>query len=216
MGMARVKYYPIFLDLKNNSVLVIGGGAMALEKIVNLRKAGPKITVIATDISPQIRRFSASVTCVTREFELSDISTEFVLVFAATGDTDLNQRVSAHCQSLRILCNTVDDPKWCQFIIPALLRRGPMTIAISTSGVSPSLAQHVRRIIGAAIPTRYVQLTRFLSVFQADVRTSIATLDERKSFWQYFYRQNPYVILRRHGIGELASRAKTWMTLFRG
>jgi precorrin-2 dehydrogenase / sirohydrochlorin ferrochelatase len=211
-----MKHYPIFLDLHHKPVLVIGGGDMALEKIINLRKSGAKITVIAPTILPQIRRFSANVTCVERDFVLSDISLDFILVFAATGDGALNERVSTHCSELRILCNTVDDPRWCHFIIPAILRRGAMTIAISTAGVSPSLAQSVRQIIADAIPARYVQLTRFLSMFSPEVRSTISTLENRKLFWQYFYRQNPYLLLDRYGIRTLRDRAQDWLRSFCG
>ncbi|NDC83281.1 bifunctional precorrin-2 dehydrogenase/sirohydrochlorin ferrochelatase, partial [bacterium] len=129
-----MKYYPIFLDIKDRPVLVIGGGNIALEKVGNLLKAGAKITLISPTILPSIRRFNRRITFIEREFHADDISENYIIIFAATGESKLNASVSATCRSRRILCNTVDEPAFCHFIIPAIVRRGAITIAVSTSG----------------------------------------------------------------------------------
>ncbi|NBV43045.1 bifunctional precorrin-2 dehydrogenase/sirohydrochlorin ferrochelatase, partial [bacterium] len=139
-----MRYYPIFLDIKGRPVLVIGGGNIALEKIENLLKAGADITVISPEISASIRRFNRRLRLIERPFEMADLSTHYLLIFAATGESDLNAAVSLKCRELRVLCNTVDEPAYCHYIIPAIVRRGLLTVAVSTSGVSPLLAKTIK------------------------------------------------------------------------
>lgn len=211
-----MQYYPIFLDLKGKKVLVIGGGNIALEKILNLLKAGAVITVVAPEISAKVRRFNRRITYIQRYFEDSDIQTDYSLIFAATGDTQLNAYVSQVCLGQRILCNTVDDPKWCHFIVPSILRRGYLTVAISTAGVSPTLAKTVKHIIGQAIGPRYTQLTRWLASFRWDVRAKIPTLAGRMAFWTRFYQNRPMLLLRKSGLSALKKEAHRWLEEFHG
>ena len=175
-------YYPLFLDLKGKQVLVVGGGPIALEKIVNLLKAGACITVVAEQILPQIRRFSRRIRFFERAFELADITPDYTLVFGATGDHGLNQTISRFCAQERILCNAVDDPANCHFIVPAIVRRGRLTVAVSTAGVSPLLAKSTKEKLKNVFGRDYTVLTRFMADFRKQVFTRIFTQKARFLF----------------------------------
>ncbi len=196
-------YYPLFLDLKNKHVLVIGGGAIALEKIQNLLKAGAKITVIAPSISPPILRFNRRITFIHRAFQPNDIQTHYTLIFSATGDSKLNKTVSTLCKENRILCNAVDDPNFCHFIVPSIFRRGRITVAISTGGVSPTLAKDIKFKLKTWIDQDYTRLTRWLVGLRPKLKKSVSTLEKRKEFWTHFYAQNPIKILKQKGVRGL-------------
>ena len=201
-------YYPIFVDLKNKPVLIIGGGNIALEKIMNLLKSGPKITVIAPWIHPRILKFNKRIQCINRPFEPSDIIPHYLLVFGATGDSQLNQTISALCRQHRILCNTVDDPKYCHFIVPSLLRRGKLTVAISTAGVSPSLAKAVKDKLKQCLGCEYTVFSRWLVSFRQHVIATIPTLAGRMRFWKSFYQRDPLWHLRMGGVQRLITLSK--------
>jgi siroheme synthase-like protein len=194
-----MRYYPLFLDIKGKDVLVIGGGNIALEKINNLLKAGANITVIAPLIRPSVARFNRRITFFNRKVEDRDILEKYSLVFCATGESALNAHISKLCLEKRILCNTVDDPTWCHFIVPSIFRRGLLTVAISTSGVSPSLAQEIRKQLKYCIGPEVTVLTRWLAGFRLLVQSRIPTLSGRMAFWKRFYEKNPRVTLRLHG-----------------
>ena len=194
-----MRYYPVFLDIRNRPVLVIGGGPIALEKIQNLLKAGARITVIAPDILPSIRRFNRRVTLIERSFRRWDLSTRYVLVFAATGESDLNQWVSAACRRRRIWCNTVDDPAYCHYIIPALVRRGPLTIAISTSGVSPLLAKRIKQQLTEWVGPEYTVLTRLMQAYRQQVKQRVAGFAGRLVFWSRFFDYDPVKVIKQEG-----------------
>jgi siroheme synthase-like protein len=206
-----MQYYPLFLDIKGKEILIIGGGYIALEKIQNLLKAGPKITVIAPLIRPGVARFNRRITFINREVYLSDITEKYLLVFCATGDSELNAKVSQYCLERRILCNTVDDPKWCHFIVPSMFRRGYLTIAISTAGVSPSLAKKIKASLREWIGPEYTQYTRWLFGFRETIKANIPTLSERMKFWTFFYKQEPLKLLKSSSIKTLENRARDWI-----
>jgi len=186
-----LKYYPIFLDIKDRPVLVIGGGNIALEKVGNLLKAGAKITLISPTILPSIRRFNRRITFIEREFHADDISENYIIIFAATGESKLNASVSATCRSRRILCNTVDEPAFCHFIIPAIVRRGAITIAVSTSGVSPYMARLLKEKLRHFIGPEYTILSRLLTKYRSSVKRRFLTFQDRLAFWKTFFEIQP-------------------------
>lgn len=199
-------YYPLFLNLKQKPVLVIGGGPIALEKILNLLKAGASITIIAPDIVPSIRRFSKRVVCIERVFEPQDLDQPWLLVYGATGESALNAQISALCLEKRILCNTVDDPAYCHFIVPSIFRRGKLTIAISTAGVSPSMAKDIKERLKPFLGVEYTQLTRWLVGFREKLKGAIPSLEGRKLFWTRFYQEDPIANIQKNGIKILDKR----------
>lgn len=142
-------YHPVFLDLDGAPCLVVGGGAIALRKARSLRRAGARVTVVSPRFRPAFRRLK--VRRVARRFRAAD-ATGMTLVVSATGDDRADRAVHRACRTRRIPVNVVDVPELCTFIAPSVVRRGPVTIAISTGGASPALAKELRRRLERMFP----------------------------------------------------------------
>jgi len=138
--------FPMFVKLDGRRVLVVGAGRVGEPKIRGLLPTGAKIRVVAHKASEAVREWArvGQIVLEERSFVLSDLDT-VVLVVVATSSRDLNEFVFGEAQSRRILCNVVDVPEQCDFYYPAVVQRGDLQIAVSTSGQSPSLAQRIRQ-----------------------------------------------------------------------
>jgi precorrin-2 dehydrogenase/sirohydrochlorin ferrochelatase len=138
--------FPIFVKLEGRAVLVVGGGSLAEAKIAALLDAQAQVRVVAPQISPLIRERAGAgqVALERREFAAKDVASA-ELVFAATGRKEIDRAVVAAARQARVLANAVDDPEFCDFYMPAVVRRGDLQIAISTNGQSPALAQQLRQ-----------------------------------------------------------------------
>ena len=145
--------FPIFLKLTGRPCTVIGAGHLAESKIESLLAAAARLTVIAPQASPRIADLAASgeLTLHLRDYAPGDLAGQF-LVVAATNVPAVNRAVFAEAQSSGVLINAVDDPPFCDFYFPSVVRRGDLQIAISTAGESPALAQRLRHEINAALP----------------------------------------------------------------
>jgi precorrin-2 dehydrogenase/sirohydrochlorin ferrochelatase len=145
--------FPIFLKLAARPCIVIGAGNLAESKIDSLRAAHAEVTVIAPVASARIVDLAAGgeIEWKQREYVAGDL-TGYFLVVAATNDPAVNRAVYTEATEKNVLCNAVDDPPFCDFYFPSVVRRGDLQIAISTSGASPALAQRLRREINAQLP----------------------------------------------------------------
>jgi precorrin-2 dehydrogenase / sirohydrochlorin ferrochelatase len=145
--------FPIFLKLVARPCVVIGAGQIAESKIESLLQAEARVTVIAPEASPRVQQWAetGAVTWHSREYVSGDLTGAF-LVVAATSTPAVNRAVFAEANAADILCNAVDDPPFCDFYFPSVVRRGELQIAISTAGESPALAQRLRKEINAQLP----------------------------------------------------------------
>jgi precorrin-2 dehydrogenase / sirohydrochlorin ferrochelatase len=145
--------FPIFLKLASRPCIVIGAGHLAESKIESLQAANAHITVIAPQASERIAELAASgeLTWHQREYAEGDLTGNF-LVVAATNVPAVNRAVFHEATAKNIICNAVDDPPFCDFYFPSVVRRGDLQIAISTAGASPALAQRLRKEINAQLP----------------------------------------------------------------
>jgi precorrin-2 dehydrogenase / sirohydrochlorin ferrochelatase len=145
--------FPIFLKLTGRPCIVIGAGNLAESKIESLRTADARVTVIAPVARARIIEMAEAgeVTWLRREYAAGDLAGQF-LVVAATDEPAVNRAVFAEAEAAGILINAVDDPPFCDFYFPSVVRRGDLQIAISTAGQSPALAQRLRKEINAALP----------------------------------------------------------------
>ncbi|MGP8260899.1 MAG: bifunctional precorrin-2 dehydrogenase/sirohydrochlorin ferrochelatase [Acidobacteriaceae bacterium] len=145
--------FPIFLKLTGRPCIVIGAGDIAESKIDSLRAAEARVTVIAPAVSARIAAMAEAgeVVLHQREYATGDLAGQFLAV-AATNDTVVNRAVFAEAQATGVLINAVDDPPFCDFYFPSVVRRGELQIAISTAGASPALAQRLRKEIDAQLP----------------------------------------------------------------
>jgi siroheme synthase-like protein len=178
--MATGRHYMACLDLTGRSVLVVGGGPVALEKVVGLLAAGARVTVVAPEIVPGLAELELTVA--RREYRPEDLAGRF-LVVAATSTTEVNRRVFRDAEARSLLCNVVDVPELCSFILPAVHRHGPIAIAVSTGGASPALAQRLRDEIATMVRPEHAELARRLRELRPWARSHFATYEERKAYF---------------------------------
>lgn len=178
--MPEKRFYIACLDLEGRSCLVVGGGAVALEKVRGLLDCGARVTVVAPEIVDELR--ALDVQLVERRYSAADLKGRF-LVVAATSIESLNRRVSGDAEARSLLCNIVDVPELCSFILPAVLRRDPIAIAVSTGGASPALAQRIRDDIADVVGPEHAELARRLRELRPRVRAQFPTYEERRKFF---------------------------------
>ncbi len=180
-----MNYFPVFLDIKNRSCLVVGAGNVAARKIELLLKAGASVKVIAREISQAVVELQHEhpIQCETREFVDSDID-GVSLVVSATDNSKLNKKISTIAQSKQIPVNVVDNPDLCSFITPSMIDRNPVQIAISTGGSSPVLARHIRTKLESTIPSSYGELAGLFSRHRDLVKAAFPDVVERRRFWE--------------------------------
>ncbi len=165
--------FPIFLKLEGRQCLVVGAGGIAEGKIEGLLDTGARLTVVAPQATEKIRDWSRAkkLDYHPRPFEPSDLDNMF-LVVASTDSTTLHEQIFAEAKKRNVLCNIVDVPHLCDFYYPAVVRRGPLQIAISTSGESPALAQRLRKDLEQQFGPEYeqwlVHLSQVREALQAD------------------------------------------------
>jgi precorrin-2 dehydrogenase len=168
---AEQQHYIACLDLAGRNCVVVGSGAMAREKVDGLRTSGALVTIV----DPQ-------------DYRATDLDGIW-LVVAATSDDELNRRISADAEARRIFCNIADVPDLCSFILPALHRRGPITVAVSTGGASPALAQWLRDRFAAQIGPEHEQLAGELRTRRPWAKRNLHTYAERRDYFRELVTQ---------------------------
>jgi len=164
-----VRGYPVTLDVEGRACLVVGGGAVALAKARALVDAGALVRVVAPQVVAELAGLPG-VTVERRAYRTGDAAGCF-LVVSATGDAAVNAVVFADAEAGGVLVNSVDDPDHCSFTMPAVLRRGPVTVAVSTGGASPALASWLRRRFEDELGPEVEELARILSEERATLRS---------------------------------------------
>ena len=141
-----MRYYPVNLDIKGRQCLVVGGGRVGSRKVDTLVQCGAVVTVVSAEVSPAVKQLAdeKAILLKQRAYRASDVEGMF-LVIGATDNETLNRQINADAERLNLLCNIADRPEICNFILPAIVRRGSFVMAISTAGKSPAFAKHVRK-----------------------------------------------------------------------
>lgn len=181
VGEREKRFYMACLDLEGRDCLVVGAGPVGLEKIEGLLDARAKVTVISPAAIPAVQELPLS--WIQREYETADLEGRF-LVVAATNVRAVNRRVYEDAEQRSMLCNVADVPDLCNFILPAVLRRDPIAIGISTGGASPALAQRLRRDIERIVGPEHQALALELRRLRPWAKEQLATYEERKVFFQ--------------------------------
>ena len=152
-------YYPLYLEMNCRRCLVVGGGTVAERKIASLLEAGAKVTVISPDVTEAVARWSKnnSIQFLARRYQRGDVKGH-ELVFVATNDGSVNAQVHQDGKNQGVWVNAADDPEHCDFILPSVLRRGDLTVAISSGGASPALARTIREELEIYFTQEYEQL----------------------------------------------------------
>jgi precorrin-2 dehydrogenase len=167
-----MSYFPIFLDMTRRRCLVIGGGAVAERKIAALLEAGAEVTVLSPDVTENFADWSKrnAIRLVARRYQAGDLN-GFELAFVATDDPQVSASVYREGRSRSVWVNSADDPARCDFILPSVLRRGDLTVAVSTGGTSPALARTVREELELYFTGEYESLAKLA----AEVREELSS-----------------------------------------
>ncbi|WP_413712924.1 uroporphyrinogen-III C-methyltransferase [Serratia marcescens] len=178
-------YLPIFADLKQRPVLVVGGGDVAARKVDLLQRAGAEIRIVAQSLSPELeqQRQQGQVLWLGKSFDPQQLDDVFMAI-AATDDNALNAAVFAEADKRRVLANVVDDQPRCSFIFPSIIDRSPLVVAVSSSGQAPVLARLLREKLEALLPASLGQMAQVAGRWRGQVKRRLASIGERRRFWE--------------------------------
>ncbi len=191
-GMLDTPFYIACLRLTGRRCVVVGGGEVGLEKVEGLLACDGRVVLIAPDAVPELASLAeeGSIEWLRRSYEPGDLEATFIAI-AATDDTDVNIRVYEDAERRAMLVNVVDVPPLCNFILPAIVRTGPLAIAISTAGASPALAKRIKREIADGYGEPYAQLAVLLNEARGWAKATLPTYQDRKAFFEGIVNGSP-------------------------
>lgn len=178
------RYYPVNLALKDRRCVVIGAGRVAERKVKRLLECGARVMVISPAITPGLKTMAKNgkIAFKQKNVNLKDLKGAY-LVIAATTDRSINSKASSYCRRNNILVNIVDSPEECNFILPSIIRRGPLTISISTQGISPALSKKIRQDLEKAFGAEYGRLLHMMKKIRPFVLKNMKSVQSRKKFF---------------------------------
>jgi uroporphyrin-III C-methyltransferase/precorrin-2 dehydrogenase/sirohydrochlorin ferrochelatase len=178
-------YLPIFIAIRNKPCIVVGGGEVAARKVSLLRQAGADVLVVAPQLAETLAQQAAKgdVRHRAREFAADDLDGAH-LVIAATDNEDVNRKVALAAEARRIPVNVVDSPALCSFVMPAIIDRSPLVMAVSSGGAAPVLARLLRARLESLIPASYGRLARLAGQFRDQVKKRFTRSADRRIFWE--------------------------------
>jgi precorrin-2 dehydrogenase / sirohydrochlorin ferrochelatase len=213
--MLETPFYIACLRLSGRRCVVVGGGEVGLEKVEGLLACDGRVVLVAPEAVPGLEALAAegSIEWLRREYRADDLEGTFVVI-AATGDTDVNIAVHEDAERRAMLVNVVDVPPLCNFILPAIVRTGPLAIAISTAGASPALAKRIKAEIAAAYGEPYARLAVLLNDARGWAKATLPTYQDRKAFFEGIVNgePDPVELLRagdEHAVLDLIEAAKS-------
>jgi precorrin-2 dehydrogenase / sirohydrochlorin ferrochelatase len=191
-GMLETPFYIACLRLKGRRCLVVGGGDIGLEKVEGLLACDAAVTLVAPEAHPELVALAGegSIRWAQREYQSGDLE-GCLIAIAATDDTDINIRVFDDAEMRAMLVNVVDVPPLCNFILPAIVRTGPLAVAISTAGASPALAKRMKREISELFGEPYAQLAILLNDVRGWAKGTLPTYQDRKEFFESIVNGEP-------------------------
>src|SRR5918995_39199 len=191
-GMLETPFYIACLKLTGRRCLVVGGGEIGLEKVEGLLACDGKVVLVAPEAVPELEALAAegSIEWIRREYEPGDLERTFIVI-AATDDTDTNIRIYDDAEARAMLVNIVDVPPLCNFILPAIVRTGPLAIAISTAGASPALAKRIKRQVADEFGEEYAELAVLLNDVRGWAKGTLPTYQDRKAFFEGIVNGEP-------------------------
>jgi len=190
--MLETPVYVACLRLSRRRCVIVGGGEIGLEKVEGLLACGGEVTLVAPEAVEQLAAYAdeGSIKWERRPYESSDLDGAF-LVIAATDDSDVNIGVYEDAERRAMLVNVVDVPPLCNFILPAIVRTGPLAIAISTTGASPALAKRMKREIAETFGEPYARLAIILNDARGWAKATLPTYQDRKEFFEGIVNGDP-------------------------
>jgi siroheme synthase-like protein len=197
--MLDTPFYIACLKLRARKCLVIGGGELGLEKTEGLLACDGDVIVISPEVLPEVEALAVegSITWLQRDYEQGDLEGKF-LVIACTDSTETNIRIYNDAEERAMLANIVDVPPLCNFILPAIVRTGPLAIAISTAGASPALAKRMKDEVSELFGEEYARMAVLLNEVRGWAKGTLPTYQDRKAFFEGIVRgeQDPIQLLK--------------------
>lgn len=194
-----MKYFPLFVDLRDRNILITGNGPETESKVEQMLDTGARIHVVGSEPLPGIleRAKSGKLKYSRRQFEESDLD-DVWLVIGTSRNSDLNKRIAEAAAGRKIFCNIVDVTQFCSFIYPAIVSHEDVHIAISTSGNSPALAQRLKREIAEQIGPEYGELNDLLGKTRAAILENITDNERRQKLFHELVESNILELLRKN------------------
>ena len=190
--MLETPFYIACLRLEGRNCLVVGGGEIGLEKVEGVLACNGDVTLVAPEANDALRSLAdeGSITWEQRPYESADLEGKFMAI-AATNDTEVNIAVYEDAERRAMLVNVVDVPSLCNFILPAIVRTGPLAIAISTAGASPALAKRIKAEISESFGEPYARLAVILNDARGWAKGNLPTYQDRKQFFEGIVNGDP-------------------------
>ncbi len=192
-----MQYYPISLNLEARRSVVIGSNQTAESKVKALLDAGAQVTLIAPQLTSQLQELArqGSIQHIAREYTPGDLAGAF-LVISTTGNRAMDAQIWQEAVERNILVNVVDDPAHCNFIAPSILRRGDLTLAISTGGKAPAVAVRLRQQLEASIGDEYTRFLQLAGTLRAPLAARYPDFEKRKAIWYELVDSDVLALLR--------------------
>ena len=205
-------YYPAFLNIAGQQCVIIGGGKVAERKCSVLLRAGARVTLISPEITRRLEQYRGKglLRHLKRHYRKGDIQSAFAVI-VATNSEEMNRQVAADAAASRVLLNVVDNPALCTFIAPSVLKRGPLTIAVSTGGVSPAMARTIRKELELTYGAVFSEYLKFLRDIRRRALREISDKGKRERFLKGLASEKMMELLRGKGFPEAKKTAlKRW------
>jgi len=195
--MKKYPYYPIFLDIENRSVVIIGGGNVCARKAETMMNYGAKVTVVAPEFHPDIEKYAADGMLEIRRktYDESDLDGASVII-ASTDDEAVNTQIATDARRRRIPVNVVDVTHLCEFIVPAIIEKGSVQLAVSTGGKSPALARTLKEDLQKLVGPEYAEVNDALGSLRDAAKKTLPTDVDRKRFFDGIIARNILGMLR--------------------
>ena len=199
-----MRYYPVNLNIKNRPCLVVGGGAVGTRKVNTLLECGGRVTVVSPDPTPQLKKLAAqgAIQLNERSYRSDDVDKQF-LVIGATDDERLNRQISDDAEHVNILCNIADRPEVCNFILPAIVRRGDLVITISTSGNSPALAKRLRLDLEKRFGDEYADFLRLMGAVREKLLRQAHAPEAHKDLFNQLIDRDLIALIKANNTKEI-------------
>ncbi|MCG9558307.1 siroheme synthase [Vibrio kanaloae] len=183
-----MRYFPMFLDVENKPILVVGGGEVACRKVDSLLRAGANVTLVSPKVAPYLSKLveESKLHWVQNFYSSQILSKDYLQVWATTDNPSLNHQVYNDAKKLGVLVNVVDDLPYCDFITPSMINRGRIQIAISSGGASPVLVRNIREKLETVLPQNIGLIADFGASKRNSIKESLPTVDDRRKFWERF------------------------------
>ena len=194
-----MRYYPAFLNLKNKKAVVVGGGKVAERKVRLLVKAGANVKVISPDITKPLEKLrdKGNIKHANRNYVKRDLKNAYIVI-AATSSAEINTKIAGESENL---VNVVDSPSEGNYIVPSVVTRGPLTIAISTEGTSPAVSKTIRKEVEKHYSKEFTNYMRFLEVMREKAVAEITDSNKRRKFLKSLASEKLIYIVRNQGFG---------------